>query len=214
MTPEILAVLTIASGTLSMLCLLILHIVSPEYAPSWRMVSEYALGKHKWLITSFFILWGFSSITLSLLLWNVVTGTWARIGVLLLLISAIGEIMGGLFDVKHKWHGHAFMLGVPTLPIAALLISYNLVDISSWVRHASVLLLSAHATWISLAIMAVAMAVMFSGFKKVGITMDQNTELPERVPDGVMALGGYANRLLVLCYIFWLIIIAKIYLSL
>jgi hypothetical protein len=41
---EILAVLTIVSGSLSLLCLLALHFVSPEFQPSWRMISEYALG--------------------------------------------------------------------------------------------------------------------------------------------------------------------------
>jgi hypothetical membrane protein len=129
---NMLATFTIASGALSLLSLFILHFVSPEYKPSWRMISEYALGKHKWLITSFFLLWGLSSLLLSALLWNVVTTTWATIGVVLLVISGFGEIMGGLFDVKHKWHGAAFLLGVPSLPIAALLICYNLISFENW----------------------------------------------------------------------------------
>ncbi len=44
------ALFTITTGILSLLCLQILHVVSPEFKPGWRMISEYALGKHKWLI--------------------------------------------------------------------------------------------------------------------------------------------------------------------
>ena len=61
--------------------------------------------------------------------------------------------------------------------------------------------------------MAVAMGVMFAGFKKAGIVMDQHSAPPEKVPEGVIALAGYANRLFVFCYVGWLIVIAKIYLS-
>ena len=43
--------------------------------------------------------------------------------------------------------------------------------------------------------------------------MGPNIEPPKTVPDGVIAVNGYANRLLVFCYIFWVIIIAKTYLS-
>ncbi|HQW03705.1 MAG TPA: DUF998 domain-containing protein, partial [Saprospiraceae bacterium] len=119
---ETVAILTITSGIISLLCLLALHFVSPEFKPAWRMISEYALGKHKWLITSFFLLWGLSSICLSVLLWDVVTSPLAKFGILFLFISGIGEIMGGLFDLKHKHHGLAFLLGVPALPVAALIL--------------------------------------------------------------------------------------------
>jgi hypothetical protein len=62
---EIMAKLSLASGALSLLFLLALHFVSPEFQPSWRMVGEYALGKHKGFLTAFFLLWGLSSILLS-----------------------------------------------------------------------------------------------------------------------------------------------------
>jgi hypothetical protein len=210
---SLLAQLVITTGALSLLSLLALHFVSPEYQPAWRMISEYALGKHKWLITSFFYLWGVSSLFLSLLLWNVVTTWWGQVGVALLLLSAVGEIMGGLFDIKHKWHGLAFGLGVPSLPIAALLIGYDLIRTESWRTFSDTIMISSYATWLSLITMTVAMVVMFAGFKKAGIVMDQHTAPLENVPEGVIALGGYANRILVLCYVGWLILIAKVYLS-
>lgn len=205
-----LLILTQVSAGLALVALLALHIVSPEFMPSWRMISEYALGKFKWLITSYFLLWGTASFFLSWYLWNEVTTVWARIGVCLLLVSAVGEWMGGLFDVKHKLHGLAFALGVPAVPVAALLISNNLVSIEPWNTTPFLILFISHATWFSVVVMGVSMGVMMAGFKKAGIPMDPTSAPPERVPEGVIALAGYANRLLVLCYVGWLLMISGV----
>ena len=126
----------------------------------------------------------------------------------LLFISAVGEVMGGLFDIKHKHHGTAALLGIPTVPIAALLIAYNLIQLPPQ-SNASTILLSSHATWISLVLMGVSMVVMMTGFKKSGLPMGPNAEPPKSVPPGVIALAGYANRLLVICYVCWLIVVAQ-----
>ena len=67
-----LATLSIVAGVLSLLSLLTLHFTSPEIKPGWRMVSEYALGKYKWLLTIFFITWGASSLLLAFYLVNIV----------------------------------------------------------------------------------------------------------------------------------------------
>ncbi len=100
----LLSYLVIGFSSLSFLCLLILHFVSPEFKPSWRMISEYALGKHKWLITLFFVSWAISSMLLAFQIWELVIGFWAKFGVILIFVAGIGELMGGLFDVKHKLH--------------------------------------------------------------------------------------------------------------
>jgi len=211
---SILATLVVASGTLSLLFLLLLHFKSPEFQPGWRMVSEYALGKHKGLLTAFFFCWGISSILVSLLFWFTVTGTWAKIGTVFIFISGIGAIMGGLFDVNHKHHGLSFALGVPTPIIGSLLIAYHLIHLNGWQLHNTKILLATHAIWISCVLMGASMALMFSGFKKAGIRWDKDSAPPTEVPRGVIALGGYANRILVLCYIGWNIVTAYIYLSL
>lgn len=208
---NLLSLLTISLASLSLLSLLILHFASPEYKPSWRMISEYAMGKYKWLLTTFFLCWGISSVFLTLLLWNKVTTLWGSIGVILLFISAVGEVMGGLFDIKHTLHGLAGALGVPTLPIAALLIGYNLIQTPSFQPPASDILIASHATWLSFVLMVLSMVVMITGFKKSGIPMGPNQEVPKSVPPGVIAWAGYANRLLVVCYVGWLIVVAGCY---
>lgn len=208
---SIISISAIASGVLSLVCLLALHIASPEFKPGWRMVSEYALGRHKWLLTGMFVLWGLCSGLTAFLLWNVVTTKWAMFGTVLVFISGIGALMGGLFDVKHKYHGLSFMLGVPALPVGALIVSYHLIQKSSWVFYRSEMLWSAHALWISVVLMAVSMALLFSGFKKAGIPLDKNAEPPETLPKGVIGINGYFNRLLILCYINWLVMCSVLY---
>jgi hypothetical protein len=208
-----LALATIAFCALSLVCLLTLHVVSTEFAPSWRMVSEYALGRHKWLLTCFFVFWSMGSFALSFFTWPIMNTGWGAAGVIVLFISSVGGLMGGLFDVNHKLHGLAALLGVPTLPIAALLIGYNLVQQEFWADRSSMILMTSHLTWVVLVLMAVTMIVMMNGFKKAGIPMGPDTPPPDRVPEGVIALAGYANRLLIACNMGWLIVIAYLFLS-
>jgi hypothetical protein len=59
--------------------------------------------------------------------------------------------------------------------------------------------------------MAISMVLMISGFQKAGIPIGEGIEPPKSVPDGVIALNGYANRILVFAYIYWLIVIAGTY---
>lgn len=208
-----LAKLIIASGGLSLICLLLLHFLSPEFKPSWRMISEYALGKYKPVLTAFFLLWGVSTLLLPVLLWNETASVWAKVGLVLVFVSGAGACMGGLFDVKHPLHGAAFGLGVPTLPVGALLVGYHLVNSADWRQQSSGILFSTHSVWISLVLMAIAMIVMMTGFKNAGIPMGKDVAPPESVPTGVIALAGYFNRLLVFCYAVWTIFMAKVYLA-
>lgn len=210
---DTIAILTIATGVISLICLLALHFVSPEFQPSWRMVSEYALGRHRWILTWFFLLWGFCSILAAIFLWNIVTTKWAMLGTILVFITGIGAIFGGLFDVRHKLHGVAFGLGVPFLPIGALLVSYHLIKNEWWSSFQSTVLYSAHSIWLSLVLMGVSMMLLFSGFKKAGVPFGPDIEPPKLLPAGVIGINGYLNRLLVICYILWPVLMAKIYLS-
>ena len=108
----------------------------------------------------------------------------------------------------------AFGAGVPSFPVAALLIGYHLAAREPWSAQAGTILALSHAAWISVVLMGAAMGVMFAGFRKAGIPMGPDAKPPERVPAGVIALGGYANRLLVLCDVGWLLLIAGLYLRL
>src|SRR5687767_9036741 len=98
----------LATGGMSLLCLLLLHFLSPEYDPSWRMISEYAMGKYKALLTAFFVLSAVCTMMLPFLLWSETVTLWSKIGLVLVFLSGVGALMGGLFDLKHPLHGTAF----------------------------------------------------------------------------------------------------------
>ena len=51
------AYVAIGATMVSGAALLLLHALSPEFAPSWRMVSEYANGRFAWLLTIVFLAW-------------------------------------------------------------------------------------------------------------------------------------------------------------
>src|SRR5687767_6929402 len=88
------------TSSIALLCLVLLHFLSPEFQPNWRMVSEYALGNYKWTLSIFFICWGLSSIILSIHLWRIVSTKASKTGVVFLFISGIGASLAAFFDIS------------------------------------------------------------------------------------------------------------------
>jgi hypothetical membrane protein len=200
----------ITTSAISLLCLLLLHFLSPEFEPNWRMVSEYALGEYKWLVSLFFIFWGFSSILLAAALWSHATTKVSAAGVVLLFVSGVGAALAALFDVTHTTgHGFAGLLGIPTVPAATLIISYHLSKKQEWEPFSKPIKLLAHFSWIALLLMIVAMVIMMTGFQNAGIEVGPDAQPPSHVPEGVIAIAGYVNRLLIVVDILWLIVVAR-----
>jgi amino acid transporter len=104
-------------------------------------------------------------------------------------------------------------LGIPTFVIACLLISYHLKNKYEWNENKKTLLLSAHLTWMSLVLVMITMIVMIVGFKNAGIAIGPGQKPPTSVPDGVIAIVGYANRILIVAFIYWLILVSNNYLK-
>jgi hypothetical protein len=180
-----------------------LHIASPEFDPSWRVVSEYALGRFPWLLSAMFLCWAVSSWALAAALRPFARTRIAISGLVLLLLSGAGEALAAFFDVSWPtMHGVAAMIGIPTLPIAALLISYGLDRAPGPAPGRRAMRLTAHLTWISFLVMGAAMAVFFSTYTSAG--GDPNAGPPNSLPDGTIALNGWANRLLIVSYCAWL----------
>ena len=195
---------------LSLLFLALLHILSPEFEPAWRMVSEYALGEFAWVTSLFFLCWGISSILVAAKLWKLVTSKASKVGVLLLFISGVGASLAAVFDVSQPTeHGIAGLLGIPTVPVATLFITYHVSKKQAWMPYSKTLKLVAHLTWILLVLMIIAMVVMMTGFQNAGIEVGPGSPPPTHVPAGVIAVAGYVNRLLIVVDILWLIIAAR-----
>ena len=55
-TSLVIARVAIGTSVAVLVLLAILHILSPEFNPAWRMVSEYANGKYAWVLSLLFFL--------------------------------------------------------------------------------------------------------------------------------------------------------------
>jgi hypothetical protein len=176
--------LTMSGATLG--CLAGLHILSPEFDPSWHVVSEYALGGHSWVLSSMFLAWALSSWALALAIHSQVRTFWGKVGLVFLVISGAGEALAAPFDVTYPvLHGLAGLLGVPTLPIAAMLITVSLGSTPAWAAARRRLLWMANLTWVSLALLVAAMLTLTGSIF------------------GVQVPIGWPNRLLVGIYVLW-----------
>jgi Protein of unknown function (DUF998) len=196
--------LAIGATILSALALVALHFLSPQFHPSWRMVSEYANGSHRWVLTVVFLTWALGSFALALALRPVVIGWVGMAGLVFLLLACVGEAMGGFFDINHRLHGAAFAIGVPALPIAAIMLTLAMrrmgLDVPAWAAVVPIL---------SVVLMAVSMMMLFSSLKAAGITMSADSQPLPALPDGVSAWNGWANRLVFAAYYLWVILAAR-----
>jgi hypothetical protein len=196
--------LAIGATLVSALALVALHVLSPQFHPSWRMVSEYANGNHRWVLTVVFLTWALGSFALAFALRPSVSGWVGAAGLVFLMLAGAGEAMGGLFDINHRLHGAAFAIGVPALPIAAILLTIAArrsgLDVLAW---------SALLPILSAVVMAVSMAMLFSSLKSAGIAISGTSQPLAALPDGVSAWNGWANRLLFAAYYLWVILAAK-----
>lgn len=199
--------LSIASTSLALICLISLHVLSPEFDPSWRMVSEYALGNYSWVLSTMFLSWAIGTWSLAYALKREVKTTGGKIGLAFLVLAGIGEAMAAAFDVRHSLHGLAAMIGMPSLPVAAVLTSISLVKNPTWAPAKKRIMLTAHFTWISILVMTIAVMLLFDGFSKAGIDLSSG-KAPATLPANVIALAGWANRLMILCYCVWVITVA------
>lgn len=199
------AYLALAATAVSCAALLLLHVVSPEFQPSWRMVSEYANGRHGWLLTIVFFAWAISSFALVGALWPLSASALGLVGLGLLCLAGIGEAMGGLFDINHKLHGPAAMIGIPALCAAAVLLSLAMARQSG---IAAPPLWSAHLPWLSFVAMLGTLFLLFSALKGAGVDMAAQTGPLQALPAGVNGYVGYANRALFLTSYLWVALAA------
>ena len=189
---QIAAQISFGTAVASVVFLAALHLLSPEFNPSWRMVSEYALGNYSLVLLLMFLSWAFSCVALFFAIKSQIKTIGGRIGLGFLLLAAVGMAMGGVFDVNHDLHGLAAMIGIPALPIAAVLISVGLRRNSSWNSAQRLLIATAILTWLSLVAMNIA---IFTGFSQTG-----------EINPG--AWLGWANRFLIIAYDLWLMAVA------
>lgn len=202
------AILAIGTSVAVLVLLFVLHILSPEFTPAWRMVSEYANGKYAWVLSLLFFLWGVGSLALAYTLWPHLPTTMGKVGLFFLIAAGIGEAMAAVFDINHKLHSLSAMIGIPSLAIAAMFISITLVQTEPWSTARNSLLLTANLTWVSILLMGIAFAVMMATYAQAGGDLSASAEVVTTLPKGVIALVGWANRFLIVVYCAWVTTVA------
>ena len=184
-----------------------LHFIKPEFEPSWRLLSEYAIGNNGWIMQVAFFFLSISSFACFFAIRSQIKSKTGKVGLWLLFIVGISIIVAGIFvmdpvtagkdelTTHGSLHGMASMIGVPGLSIAAMLISFSLAHKNSyWAFVKKPIKLAAYFSLICLVLM---FASVFIGLGKTGGKFG---------PD---LLVGWANRLLAVSWCIWLMLIAK-----
>lgn len=199
--------LSIAASAATLLFLAGLHILSPEFGPSWRMVSEYANGHYGWVLSLMFISWAVSSWALAYAIRPQITSPAGKVGLALLIVAGIGEAMASVFDIRHDiLHNVAGALGILGLPIAAVLVSVSLGRAPGWSAAKRTLLTLANLTWVSVVLMAASLVLMRHQFIRVTGSLPQH--VPTVLPKGVIGLDGWADRLIIGVFCVWAMTVA------
>jgi hypothetical protein len=202
------ALLAMGAAAATLLLLAGLHILSPEFDPSFRMVSEYALGHYSWVLSLMFLAWGISSWALALAIWSQVKTKAGKVGWWFLVMAGLGEALACVFDVTHDpGHSIAGVLGMGGFPIAAVLLSVSLGRLHAWRGARSPLLYMANLNWISVVLLGATLVLMTVQFAQVtGGHLPQ--QAPAHLPAGVLGFDGWADRLIVLSNCLWVFVAA------
>lgn len=201
--------LSIGAAATTLLLLVSLHMLSPAFDPSYRMVSEYALGQYGWVLSLMFLAWGISAWALAVALWSQVHTRAGKIGLWLLVIAGLGEAMASVFDITHDTgHSIAGVLGMGGFPVAAVVLSISLGRTQTWRGAKALLLWLAHLNWISVVLLVATLVLMTMQIAQAyGGHLPQ--QAPAHLPAGVLGLDGWADRLIVLSNCVWVGVAAR-----
>jgi uncharacterized protein DUF998 len=198
------AQLAIAAAVVTLALLASLRVLSPEFDPSYRLMSEYALGRYGWVLSLTFLAWGVSSWALALTIQPQVRGRGGRIGLVFLVVAGLGQALASVFDLRQDvMHDLAGALGILGLPVAAMLVTRSLGRNPGWARVRRPLLVLANLTWISVILFAAAFVLLTATFIQVDGSLP--AQAPQALPHGVIGLVGWANRLLVVVDCAWVV---------
>ncbi|HEX6683086.1 MAG TPA: DUF998 domain-containing protein [Candidatus Limnocylindrales bacterium] len=187
------------AGTAGFVVLLsALHVLRDDLDPSWRVISEYAVGRHGWLMTLAFLLLAVVSASLAAATWSAGTRVLGPIGSAMLGVTAVGMTMAGLFDTdpitsaktSHTDVGRLHEVGalLDLTPFAALVVSLAL-------------LRRLPTPGTPRRVLKVAMLTPLAGLAIFSVATV--TQLPASGLGSPEVLIGWPNRLLILGYCGW-----------
>jgi hypothetical protein len=185
--------------------LFLLHFLEPEFDPSWRMISEYELGRYGWMMTLAFFCWGGCVLALLVALWPTLRTMGGRIGRWWLLVIGIALFGAGVFitnpitdptpSTANSLHALCGAIVILTFPIAASIVARSLTRNQEWASARRRLVWATFLVWFGL----------LAFFASIIISKIINPSAGRVGPD---VLLGWPNRFMVVAYHLWLIVVA------
>ena len=189
----------IGAVILALAALAALHVLRPDIHPGRTMISQYAVGRHGWLMFVCFGGLAVASLCLALVLSPRLPSFLGRVGLVFLVAAGIGLGVAALcpmdpiaegprrFSLRGKLHGLGFLAGTPCMLLAVLLLS-----LSAGFHPARILLAAfAAMTWLSFGVVIWIMALVGPG------------KAPD--PNGPERFLGAPNRLFMVGFGLWLL---------
>jgi len=85
--------ITFGAAALFLVLLAVLHVLKPEYDPSWRMISEYEIDRFGWAMQLAFFCLAIASVSAIAAVWSQAKSIIGYIGLVLLFVAATGMII-------------------------------------------------------------------------------------------------------------------------
>jgi hypothetical protein len=187
-----------AAAAAFLLLVALLHFIRPQLAPSWHMISEYAVGRSGWVMQLAFYCLAAGCLTAALAVTPYTSG---HAGTVLLIIATIGAAGAGFFitdpaglvksssSPTHVLHVVFSFVLIPVFPVAATVVTASLRHGAPHAIYGGLPWLTA-AAWLGLAGFMISSMYFQRGGRKLG----PGTPV------------GYLQRFMVLTYAAWLIV--------
>ena len=197
--------LSFAGAATFALLLAALHFIKPELDPSWHFISEYAIGEYGWIMVLAFLSLALAYASLLVAIRSQLRTIAGRIGLALLLLSALGLTIAAIFTTdpitvsenavttEGTLHNLGGTLGL-AMPFAAVLIGWRLARNPAWSSARRPLLWATGLALVAFVVSFVSLSVMVS--RSGG----------EFGPD---VLVGWPNRIEIVAYSVWLMVVAR-----
>lgn len=197
--------LAFAGAATFVVLLAALHVIKPGLDPSWHFISEYAIGDYGWIMVLAFLSLAFGYVALFVAIRSQTRTVIGRIGLALLLVSALGLIIAAVFTTdpitasrdaattEGSLHNLGGTLGL-AMPFAAAFIGWKLARNPAWSSAKSPLFLAT----------GLALVAFLVSFVSVGFMVSQSGG--RFGPD---VLVGWPNRIEIVAYSVWLMVVAR-----
>ena len=198
------ALLAFAGAFTFVVLLAALHFIEGELDPSWHFISEYAIGDYGWMMVVAFLSLALSYVSLFVAIRSQLRTIVGRIGLALLLVSALGLTIAAIFTTdpitvsedalttEGTLHNLGGTLGM-AMPFAAGLIGWRLARIPALSSAKGSLL------WAT----GLALVAFVVSFVSIGVMVSQSGG-----KFGPEVLVGWPNRIEIIAYSVWLMVVA------